>query len=139
VTTYLLEASSLFLLIRSSREERKLAIVNESRILDLTIFEIGNTLWKESELLKILAIEEVEKLVRTVVRTLAALESISLSRDDFAEVLGIARKEKLTFYDSSYLYIAKKNGLTLVSNDGKLFRAAKKYAETETAESLLRL
>src|ERR1700730_5996383 len=120
--TYLFDASSLILLIRSSHEDRKLAIVNDSRILDLTIFEVGNALWKESELLKTLGTEDVENLVRAVVRALATLESIALTTEDFAEVLGIARKEKLTFYDSSYLYVAKKNRLTLVSHDGRLFR-----------------
>ena len=137
--TYLFDASSLILLIRSSHEDRKLAIVNDSRILDLTIFEVGNALWKESELLKTLGTEDVENLVRAVVRALATLESIALTTEDFAEVLGIARKEKLTFYASSYLYVAKKNRLTLVSNDGRLFRVASKYAETETTQSLLRI
>ena len=136
--TYLLDASSLMLLIKSTHEDKKLAIVDESRVLDLTIFEIGNTLWKESELLKSLSSEEVDKVVKTVVRVLAALESVQVNLEELEEVLAIARSEKLTFYDSSYLYVAKKSGFILVSNDGKLFRAAKKYIRTETVESLLR-
>jgi len=135
--TFLFDASSLILLIRSPKEERKLSTLKETKILDLTYYEIGNTVWKESELLKSLTKDELDKVVNAILKSLAIVESIKLSTSDFADILDIARRERLTFYDSSYLYVAKGNNMTLVSEDGKLSRAAKKYTNTQTVHSLL--
>ena len=47
----LLDANSLLLLIRSDEEARtvKSPIIEDSKILDLTVYEIGNGVWKELE------------------------------------------------------------------------------------------
>jgi len=135
--TFLFDSSSLILLIRSPHEERKVRTLMETKILDLTYYEIGNTVWKESELLKLLTEDELDKVVNAILKSLASVESIKLSTSDFVGILEIARRERLTFYDSSYLYVAKDNNMTLVSEDGKLSRIAKKYTKTQTVHSLL--
>lgn len=134
--SYLLDASSLLFLIRSTNEERKISVIKEAKVLDLTYYEIGNAVWKESGLLNSLSGENLEKVAEAVKYCFDNMESISLVSDDFASILEIARKEKLTFYDSSYLYVAKKNNMVLVTEDGKLARASKKYTKTRNMYSL---
>ena len=50
--------------------------------------------------------------------------------EDPQEILKIAVKENITFYDATYLYMAMKNSLTLVTDDEKLYITAKKYVKT---------
>ena len=49
--------------------------------------------------------------------------------EDPQEILKIAVKENITFYDATYLYMAMKNSLTLVTDDEKLYITAKKYVK----------
>ncbi len=45
------------------------------------------------------------------------------------EILRLAEREGLTYYDASYLYMAIKCKLALVTDDEKLLEKAKKYVE----------
>ncbi|MCL5068058.1 MAG: hypothetical protein M1368_06875 [Thaumarchaeota archaeon] len=69
---------------------------------------------------KSLTEDQQNTLLSAIVKTLARIESVKLSTDDFPDILNIARRERLTFYDSSYLYAAKANKMALISDDGKL-------------------
>ena len=133
---YLLDSSSLLFLIRSTNDERKMSVIKEAKVLDLTYYEIGNAVWKESSPSKSLSGANLEKVVEAVNYCFTNMESISLAPVDLAGILEIARKEKLTFYNSSYLYATKKNNLTLVTEDEKLARASKKYTRTRNVLSL---
>jgi predicted nucleic acid-binding protein len=135
--TYLFDASSLILLIRSPHDEKKLDMLRETKILDLTYYEVGNAVWKESELLKSMTGDEREKVESALVKTLSVLESVRLSSNDFVGILDLAKKERLTFYDASYLYAARSTNMVLVSEDGRLARIARKYTETQKVHSLL--
>ncbi len=157
---YLLDANALLPLLRSAYEEKdKIALITNSIVLDLTKYEIGNALWKSSELVSTLSREEVDILVHALGKVLRNLDSLGLgdvvenskkgqvggavaSKKEVAEeetydnivasVLSIARKERATFYDSSYVYVAKVQGLTFVTEDARLSRVAKKYVKTKT-------
>jgi predicted nucleic acid-binding protein len=50
--------------------------------------------------------------------------------------LRLAENEGLTFYDASYLQAAIDRGLTLVTEDTKLRRAAKKHVAVKGAAAL---
>ncbi|MEM2820015.1 MAG: type II toxin-antitoxin system VapC family toxin [Candidatus Bathyarchaeia archaeon] len=52
------------------------------------------------------------------------------------EVLEIAIKEGITIYDASYIYIAVRNKLTLVTDDKKLINTAKKYTNAVTTTEI---
>jgi predicted nucleic acid-binding protein len=56
--------------------------------------------------------------------------------EDFQKILEIAQDEKLSFYDSSYLFFAKQRGLPLVTEDKKLEMKAKKHVEVRTFATL---
>jgi predicted nucleic acid-binding protein len=98
-------------------------------ILDLTYYEVGNSIWKGTELTKSLSKAETKELTEAIAKTLSALRRIEPSVDDFSSILDMAVDKKLTFYDASYVCLAKKNALTLVTHDGRLSRIAKKYVK----------
>jgi predicted nucleic acid-binding protein len=94
-------------------------------VINLTYFEIGNSVWKTHQLLKKLSNEEARSLLNVSVQLLGRLELLDLARDDAAEILEIANKHKITFYDASYLYASLRNKLTLITDDARLGVAAR--------------
>jgi hypothetical protein len=50
--------------------------------------------------------------------------------------LKIATEENLTYYDASYIQAATKNGFTIVTDDDKLLKKAKKYTEAITSQQV---
>ena len=90
---------------------------NELYILDLTIYEAENALWKLTRLQKQLKLLDAEKLMR-IIPELVKNDVISLLKVtdlDITKVVRATIQEGLTFYDSSYLIAAVVNGLTLAT------------------------
>lgn len=48
---------------------------------------------------------------------------------DHEKTLKIVQRENLTFYDAAYISVAIENNLTLITDDEKLYKAARKYAK----------
>ncbi len=95
-------------------------------ILDLTFYEYGNAVLnilakrgsgisKDQAALLMQSFREAAKLMMPAIR----LESEAMQ-----PILEIAEKEKLTFYDASYLYCSQHFKYTLVTGDRKLLDAA---------------
>jgi len=56
---------------------------------------------------------------------------------DLPDVAEVAEKERITFYDASYVTIAKVQNLTLVTEDANLAEAASKHTKAVPAEDVL--
>ncbi len=114
---YLLDASAIYPLILKLCE-KILKLAPNLFILDLTVYEVGNAIWKGFKLglirNPIVVMELFSKLMNS-------LNTISI-RGDEAKVLEIAISEGLTFYDASYLYVARSKGMKLVTEDEDLLR-----------------
>jgi len=108
-----------------------------SLILDLTFYEVGNAIWKESTLANYLTQKEAEQIGILTQTVLAKINQVTNEPEDFRKILEIARTEKLSYYDSSYIYSAKKTGLSLVTEDKALATKAKKYVDICTVAELL--
>jgi len=54
------------------------------------------------------------------------------------ELYELASRERLTVYDASYLYIARRDKLTLVSDDDKLLSKASRYVGTARTIDILK-
>ncbi len=52
------------------------------------------------------------------------------------KILKLAEKEKLTFYDATHIYFARKYKLKLATADRKLSEVAKKYVEVIEVDAL---
>lgn len=134
---WLFDTSSLLLLIRSPHYEQKLKLLGEGSITPLTFYEIGNAVWTESELLESLSKDDLGTLQEKITRILPTIWMFAIPFDDFAGILEIAKNERLSFYDSSFVHLARKRNLTLVTDDAKLSRIAKKYIVSKSIHELI--
>jgi len=136
---YLLDASALLPLV--TRRGKQL-IVEASRenlvTTDLAIYEACNSLWKLSKLLKSISLEDAVD-VATTLKDLAmrdVIQPINFAKLDFSHALKRAYKERLTFYDASYITTAESTEAILVTQDEKLRKAASKFVKTITYTDL---
>jgi predicted nucleic acid-binding protein len=113
----LFDASSLIY----SLKIRNLKLLYNNYIQLLTIYEIINALWKESYLTKAITSEEAGELTNILNETIDLMNMINPHGYE-KEILENAWKLGITAYDASYVVIAKKNNLILVSEDEKLKR-----------------
>ncbi|MEM0365136.1 MAG: type II toxin-antitoxin system VapC family toxin [Candidatus Nitrosocaldus sp.] len=122
---YLLDASALITLIKHG----KIGTFDRSAILDLTIYESMNAIWKEYSLLKNLDDVTAFKLLNILNKIFNIVERISIVGYE-EDVLALAYKEKITVYDASYICIARVRDLVLVTNDMRLRAVASRYVGT---------
>ena len=123
--TRLYDASSIMLLAKRN-PETAWATLEGQCILDLTRYELGNALWKVAKLIdksdKSTALEALEH-----VHSLTALMEVMRPEglEELTDTMKIAFDTGLSFYDSSYIQTARRNGLDLVTEDGQLMKRAK--------------
>ncbi|VVA44218.1 conserved hypothetical protein [Candidatus Roizmanbacteria bacterium] len=77
-------------------------------------YEVGNSL-RTKLLRKKLKKERAQKLYQSFLAINIKEEAL-----DFYDVLGVALEKNLSFYDASYLYLAKNNKISLLSLDHSL-------------------
>jgi predicted nucleic acid-binding protein len=126
---YLLDASALYGLV--AHYHRWIGHRKRLAILHLTVYEVGNALWKETSAGKLPWREAAGALSR-VLSSLKMLDDPPLE-----EVLEVAVERSLTFYDASYAYVAETLGLSLVTQDRELLK--KSHAAIDVATFLTRL
>ena len=112
---YLFDASSII----ASAIKRRFDSLLDNYTLELAGYEIGNSLWREAHLRGSIDIEELRMLVELFNEILKGMKIIS-GRHPSYEIVDLAGRLGLTYYDAAYLYNAKRLDLTLVTEDGKL-------------------
>jgi predicted nucleic acid-binding protein len=121
---YLLDASALIYII-ASKKYTALEGSNCS-ILDLTYYEYGNSIINiMSKRGRQPLEEEINHLVRTFEKTVEMAPVVNFDAKCMKAAIDFAKKEKLTFYDSSYLYCCQHFNLNLITEDSTLQEAAK--------------
>lgn len=125
---YLLDASALYPLLLQLRE-KILDYASLFTVLDLTVYEVGNTVWKEYQRGRVKNPYIVAKLFQEI---LSLMNVVSIN-GRLGDVLELAHRENLTFYDASYLYTATRMGLKLVTED----KALQKYPVSISVKELL--
>ncbi len=128
---YLYDASAILNLVKRG----EIRIFAKGCTVDLTIYEVINAVWKEYYLLKKIRAETAYRLVELLSKILNVLDLHTI-RGSEKEVLDIAVKEGITIYDASYIYIAARNKLALVTDDKKLAEIAKKYTRVTTTTEI---
>ena len=133
---YLLDTSSLMLLMKTANLKTQLNFLQTSYLLDLTFYELGNALWKETCLTKFITKNEAQTLQKNIQIVLTKTDKICCETTDFQKISEIAETENLSFYDSSYLFISQEKGLILVTEDKKLSSKAEKHIEVKNIATL---
>jgi len=129
---YLVDASALYPLILKLREEI-LSYADKLAVLDLTLYEVGNVLWKEHKKGKIKDLGSSAALFQ---EALAPLNRLTV--DNLEEVLKVAVERNLTFYDASYVYVAEKLSLKLVTEDEEILEKCSDAVNLEIFSKSLR-
>jgi len=106
--------------------------------MDLTVYEVGNSLWRLANLLKAIDLEDAVEImeVLTELTRKSFLGIIRFSELNLSRILKLATTEGLTFYDSSYIVAAEKLNVTLATEDEELGVKARKYVKTITYRKL---
>ncbi|MEM3678199.1 MAG: type II toxin-antitoxin system VapC family toxin [Candidatus Bathyarchaeia archaeon] len=118
---YLFDASALYPALRIFKE-RLYGLTKHSAILDLTFYEIGNTIITE---FKRGSIKDWGLALRLWASILKRFKTFHMN--GLEEIGEIAVREDLTFYDASYIQASKIMNLTLISNDNYLLTKAANY------------
>ncbi len=129
--TYLFDASSI---VRALKEV-KLVPLGGQALQWLTVYEVINALWKEAILLRKLSPEEAGSLVSDfteLIREMTILEPRGLEQ----EIFRIAVSEGVTVYDASYIALAAKHNLILVTEDQKLSRKASSIVNVASLDDI---
>lgn len=128
--TLLFDASAITnLIIAHGSKALKKTIGNFA--LDLTGYEIGNTVWRLCRLERKLVPSEASELLASAVDLLGRLQQIRLEDLNSNHILDIGVSKRITFYDASYVVAAETRRLTIVTDDERLARIAKEYAPTK--------
>lgn len=128
--SYLLDTSTLLPLLIDYGEKLPNVTVNMKLfILDLTLYEVGNSLWKLVALQNTLELGDAEDILY-VLESLTerrAIRVVEFRGLDMQRILQLAVSEGLTFYNASYVVASETVKATLVTEDVELREKAKKY------------
>lgn len=123
--TYVLDSSAIAIIVKRLREDC-IEALRDSVTLDLARYELGNIIWKECTLRGLINVSEAVARAGQIVKILDLMKMVCVEADkDFKEVMELATKLKLTFYDTSYLQLAKSKKHTIVTEDEELYEKAK--------------
>jgi len=129
--SYLFDSSSLVYALKLKR----IGVLAGNYIQELTIYEVLNALWKETYDLRKMSIKEAESLLDVFIQLLSYLKVLDL-RGLESEVFKIAVETGLNVYDASYLALARREKLTLVTEDVKLRNVASTMIQTVSSDEL---
>jgi len=113
---YLMDTSALYPLLISGNPFN----AEECAVTSLTEYEVGNVLWRENQQKKL---KDPARIAVIFSETLAPLRKLEI--DSLKNVLQVAIERNLTFYDASYVYLAEKENLKLVTADNDLLKKCK--------------
>lgn len=118
--------TSALLNVLLSKGSKSLPLLSGQGVLDLTTYEIGNSIWKMSSLQKKITKEDACSLLDTCLKVRSSMNVLDIKELE-AEVKELSIKTKQSFYDSAYLVVAKKYGIELITDDKKLQKTALDY------------
>ena len=102
----------------------------------MTFYEVLNAVWKEVYLSKTISAGRAVELARLLNRVARFMRVLSVEGLE-EEVLRAAIELGLTAYDSSYVVLAQKFNLKLVTEDEELKAKARKLVKCASVEELL--
>ena len=124
---YLLDASALLPLV-TKQGKNLLARASKEwfAVTDLAIYEGCNGVWKMTNLLHSISVEDGMETVGVIGELVerGILHLLSVSELELAATLELAIQRRLTYYDASYVMVAKNRGAVLVTQDRALAESA---------------
>ena len=122
--SFIFDSSAVFKAIKENIVEA----IAGNYTLELVRYELGNILWKEHVLHGRITVVELRKLIGLVKKVFSIAEILEVGcREE--EIMDVAEKLKLTFYDASFIFYAKEKELLLITEDESLASKAKNYVK----------
>jgi predicted nucleic acid-binding protein len=128
---YLFDASSIIKALKL----RNVDVLVGGYIQWLTIYETLNALWKEVHLLRTIPEDRVLEFAETLERLFGFMKVLDV-RGLERGALEVAVKLGVTVYDSSYIVLAKRYGLILVTEDHGLKAKAQRVVKCVSVDEL---
>ncbi len=91
----------------------------------LVLYEVGNAVVKNRQL----TVEDCRKSMKSLY-TLLKDVLVEVGEESLVEIVEMARKLKLTLYDTVYVYLAAVNNATLVTADNKQYEGSQQTVKT---------
>lgn len=124
--SYVFDASSI-LILTSELEEKVVDLMKDNFTTSLAYYEIGNALWKECTVTARIRVGEAIKVLKFIFSMLNFMKIIPTKDVEFGiKVISNANKLKITYYDATYLTVAKELNKILVTNDKKLISISRR-------------
>ncbi|BDC00009.1 type II toxin-antitoxin system VapC family toxin [Saccharolobus caldissimus] len=127
--SYVFDSSSIY----KAFSFNKLSILGGNYTVILSKFELGNVIWKEVTIFKRITEDEGEKLYQFLLKV---LETMNLEDVKYDEVEKIAIKNRISFYDASYVWLARNLSLPLITEDEKLRKKASGFVSVMSLEEI---
>jgi predicted nucleic acid-binding protein len=102
-------------------------LLHAQTILDLTLYELGNIIWKETR-----DPAEAETRAQALEKLLSITKIHRITPQALPDIARNAVKHSLTFYDAAYLTTAQTTEETLITEDNELLKAATETGLTAT-------
>lgn len=115
--------ASAFLNLLLSYGSKSLAILSGQAVLDLTTYELGNSIWKLLYLQKKITKAEACALLDVCFQVISNMKVLNIKNIE-DDVKDLSSDMGQSFYDSAYIIVAKKHSLELVTDDKKLLKLA---------------
>ncbi len=97
---------------------RKVEKLHEPKTTKLIFYELGNVLWKESRIFKRFSSAEAQAMLKDWILWIEC--NFDIYEPDWHATLAIALETGLSYYDASYLWLAKKVNEPIVTADKDL-------------------
>ena len=104
---------------------------DDGATIGLSKFEVENVIWKQFTLRHKISMDDALILIKAAT---IFLGNLTLLDPDPSDTLKFAIKEKITFYDSSYIVAAMQSQSILVTEDKIQKEVARKYLQTESVK-----
>ena len=123
--TRLFDASAIMLLAKRHPDKAP-ATLEDEYMLDLTMYEVGNAIWRINQLIEKTSRSTALEAVDQAHHLTALMETARVEgAEGLTGTMELAFDGGLSFYDSAYLHVARRMGLTLVTEDERLLRTAR--------------
>ncbi len=104
---------------------------DDGATIGLSKFEVGNVIWKQFTLRHKISRDDALILIKAAT---IFLGNLTMLDPDPSDALKFAIKEKITFYDASYIVAAMQSQSILVTEDKIQKEVARKYLQTESVK-----
>jgi len=119
------DASSIYTAIR----DLKVEILKGNATCELARYEMGNALLKEVIIHRSIGIDEAQKLMQAISRTIRLMD---IRSPEWKETLKTASELEISFYDASYVQLALDREDILITEDRKLKDRVEKVVEAKS-------